>query len=247
MINYKKISIKLGVLLFWLAVWEILARLLNFSFIIPSASETILTFFGLFAKAIFYKSVLLSIIRILSGYILGLLLGLLLGFVTHKSTIIRHTASPIMNLLRSTPVASFIMILWFLLSDEMIPITIGMIMVMPIIWQSTVSGLESIPSDLLEVSAVYNFSKKKKLKILILPALYKYLIPSVITSSGLAWKAGIAAEIITYTSNSIGQHIKNSKDSFDGANLFAWTIAVMLLSLLIEFAIKKALRKVKKI
>ena len=80
-----------------------------------------------------------------------------------------------------------------------------------------------------------------------MPALYKYLIPSVITSSGLAWKAGIAAEIITYTSNSIGQHIKNSKDSFDGANLFAWTIAVVLLSLLIEFAIKKALRKVKKI
>ena len=247
MIKFKSLFLKLFILLFCLTVWELFAQLINFSFIIPTATETAVEFLKLFKNADFYISISFSILRIISGYILGLTCGILLGLVSHKLSLVNQAVSPIMNLLRSTPVASFIMILWFLLSDGMIPIIIGTIMVLPIIWQSTVTGLDSIPRDLLEVAEVYNFSKNKKLRILIFPALHKYLVPSAITSSGLAWKAGIAAEIITYTTNSIGQHIKNAKDSFDGAALFAWTIAVVILSLIIEFSIKKVLGKVKKI
>ena len=66
------------------------------------------------------------------------------------------------------------------------------------------------------------------------------------SSIGLAWKAGIAAEIIAYTRNSIGKEIFDAKNFFMGPEMFAWTLAVVLLSLLFEMLIKLLLRKEEK-
>ena len=111
-------------------------------------------------------------------------------------------------------------------------------MVAPIVWQNLEEGFLSIDKELDEVCKIYSVSPKKRLKILIFPTLIKYLIPSVLTSAGLSWKAGIAAEIISYTSNSIGKEIYLAKAYFESGKMFAWTIIVVFLSILIEYLIK---------
>ena len=245
----KKINPILGwtlSILFWLILWEIFARIIDFSFIIPTATETILTFCNLLFTKSFIKSIFFSLLRIAAGYILGLVCGVSLGLLTHKYNVAKWLTTPLMVLTRATPVASFIMILWFLLSGGMIPIIIGLLMVLPVIWQSTKDGLDNISQELIEVSQIFGFSFKKRMRLLVFPSLKSFLFPAVITSSGLAWKAGIAAEIITYTKNSIGEQIKNSKDTFEGAYLFAWTLSVIILSVIIELVIKKLLTGTRK-
>jgi NitT/TauT family transport system permease protein len=64
--------------------------------------------------------------------------------------------------------------------------------------------------------------------------LIKYLIPGIITSAGLAWKSGIAAEIIAYTSDSIGREIYNAKAFLESERMLAWTMVVIILSLIFE-------------
>jgi len=241
----KKLSIFLAVA-FWVILWEVISRTINLSFIIPTATETFACFFKLFGQKIFYKSILFSLLRVICGFALGLIIGFCLGFISHISNAVKVLFTPVILIIKSTPVASFIMILWFILSENTIPIAIGLLMVLPIIWQSTVNGLDSVNNELKEIAITFNFSKRRKFKHVYFPALSSFLLPAIITSSGLAWKAGIAAEIITYTKDSIGREISNAKSSFEGAQLFAWTMAVVLLSLLIETVINCTLRRLKR-
>jgi NitT/TauT family transport system permease protein len=104
-------------------------------------------------------------------------------------------------------------------------------------------GYNSISRELIEVSEIFEFSYMKKAKLLVFPALLKYFIPALITSTGLAWKSEIAAEIITYTKNSIGASISDGKYFLDTPLVFAWTLIVVIFSLLLEALTKLLLRR----
>ena len=243
----KKVIVGVASLLFWVVIWEILSRVVNFSFIRPGVFDTALAFASLLPKTAFWLTVSESLLRILAGLVLGLIFGVLLGCLSAIRSTAHSFLSPIMTVVRCTPVASFIMIVWFLLKKDYIPTVIALFMVLPIIWQSTAEAIQKTDKDLLEVAQLYKFSPWKKLRYAYSPTIIKYLIPSAVTSLGLAWKAGVAAEIITSPENSIGAEISNAKNAFEGAEMFAWTLTVVLLSLALEFAVKSLLRRVKRI
>ena len=137
------------------------------------------------------------------------------------------------------------MILWLLISDLYVPSIISCIIVFPIIWDSAYESLSHPSKELSELAEVFAFSGSKRFLIISLPEMIKAVIPSVITSAGLAWKSGIAAEIITYTKSSIGRFIADSKNQLEGDKLFAWTLVVVFLSILVEYLIKVLLKKVR--
>jgi NitT/TauT family transport system permease protein len=239
----KIFSVKLLAIIFWLAIWEITARLVGHSFILPSVSETLISLAKLSIQSVFWITIARSIFRIALGFVLGTLVGIVLGCIAGLIKPFDAVFSPLMVVLRSTPVASFIMVLWFFIGSGTIPTVIALFMVMPIIWQNTTDGINGIDRNMLELSRIYRFSLKKKISHVYFPALKTALLPAIITSSGLAWKAGIAAEIITYTKNSIGANISDAKNFFEGAEMMAWTMTVILLSLAIEALIKRVGRR----
>ena len=85
--------------------------------------------------------------------------------------------------------ATFIVLLWILVNGNALAVIIAFLMVMPIVWQNTLEGFESIPKDLIEVSNVFGLSYKKRFKVLLFPVLKSFLFPAIITSVGLAWKS----------------------------------------------------------
>ena len=62
----------------------------------------------------------------------------------------------------------------------------------------------------------------------------------------MAWKAGVAAEVIGTPNGSIGKQLYLSKIYLDTDDLLAWTVILVLISVLFEkafiWAIKKLLR-----
>jgi NitT/TauT family transport system permease protein len=149
------------------------------------------------------------------------------------------------KVIKATPVASFIILFWVMFSGDALAIIIALLMVMPIIWQNLIDGYNSIDHELVEVCDAYEVAFFKRLRILVLPALKKYFIPALITASGLAWKSEIAAEIIAYTKNSIGQAINDAKYDFDMPTVFAWSVVIIALSVLFEFGLKRLLARCK--
>ena len=95
-----------------------------------------------------------------------------------------------------------------------------------------------------EVAEIFGLTFKKRMKYITIPRVIKNFIPALLTSVGLAWKSGIAAEIISVTKYSIGYYIKTHKDLFDAEYMFAWTGTVVIISLVFEFIIKRIARRI---
>ena len=69
-----------------------------------------------------------------------------------------------------------------------------------------------------------------------------YFSPATINALGLSWKAGVAAEVLAHTKLSIGKEIYDAKSYLEVEELYAWSLAVILMSLVLEYGIRYLLR-----
>lgn len=243
--NLKKAVKILLSLLFWVSVWEIFALLTNNNFLLPSVPTTANELIIILKDISSYRVMLFTLLRVGCGLCIGIFSGIILGILCHKSSLLNTLVSPALLVMKSTPVASFIILLWIIMSGDALSVFIAVLMVTPIVYQNVIDAYSSVDVNLSEVCDVFKFSKFKRFNLLIRPTLTAFLIPATITSAGLAWKAEIAAEIIAYTKNSIGQHINDAKFEMNMPRVFAWTIIVIVFSLLLEKTTKNIVWRLK--
>ncbi len=229
-----------------LSIWEIAARIYDQSYFLPGLYETFSALIRIVGSKGFFKIITLTLLRIFAGITLGTLCGAFLALISYKVKFVHSLIAPLNSVIKATPVASIIILLWVSMNGNSLAIFVSFMMVFPIIWQNIYDAFTSIDRELIEVSRVFGFSFKKKLKILILPSLKKYFIPAFITSIGLAFKAEIAAEIIAGVRYSIGQMIYYAKDAPAIDEMFAWTIVGVFFSMLIERCAKTVLAATEK-
>ena len=228
---------------FWLCIWHIASLIIGHSFLLPSISDTFIALTELLKETKFYLVTLYSIFRVLFGLILGSLIGVILAYASHRFSFINYVISPLFTVIRSTPIASIIIFLYIMMSGNMLTVIIAVMMVAPIVWQNVLDSFNSIPKDLAEVCDAYEVDGFRRFKILVLPTVIKFFIPALITSSSLCWKASVSAEIIAYTTKSIGQFISDAKNDLNSPRVFACTVVVIFLSIILEKLSKKLLRR----
>ncbi len=221
-------------IVFWLAVWQIGALAVDRSYFLPTVQETADALFRIIREEDFFYIVLMTLVRVLRGIFIGTVFGSVLAVLSHKFKFVYSLVSPLLSVVKATPVASVIILLWISMDGDDLSVFIAFLMVLPIIWQNLYNAFSSIDKDLTEITKSYEFSYLKRLRILVLPTLESYFIPAFITAIGLAIKSEIAAEIIAGVKDSVGRMIYHSKDAYDTASVFAWTIVGILLSILLE-------------
>lgn len=117
---------------------------------------------------------------------------------------------------------------------------------MPVIYNNTYQGLRNTDNRLLEMAKVFNVALPIKIRNIYLPSVIPYLLSGCQTGVGLAWKSGIAAEIIGLASHSIGNRLYKAKLYLEMSELFAWTIVIILISIIFEKVIVIVISIVKK-
>ena len=224
----------LAVLGFWLLVWAILARIVGKAILLPSPVQVLDAFAVMVRESSFWLAVASSLLRILLGYAAGCALGVLLAALCFRFSAADALLSPLLGIIRAVPVASFIVLALVWLGRSVIPSFISFLMVLPILAGNVRAGLDAASPELLEVAALYRFGTWKKLRYLYAPSAFPHFLSASRTALGLAWKAGIAAEVLCSLSHSIGGGINNSKLYLETDRLFAWTLTVILISMCIE-------------
>jgi len=225
---------KTAAVLFWILVWYIIAAVLSKPLILPYPHEVLMTLLSLIPEKEFLCSVGVSVARMTAGIALGTVAGCVLGWATYKSEIIRIIFSPLISVIRSTPVASFIVIFLLWIGRDILPGVISLLVVIPIVWSNIYAGLSDQNEDILEMAEVFRISAVKKLTRITIPSIRPYFLSSLRTAIGMGWKSGVAAEVLTLPKNSIGSHIYEAKLYMETADLFAWTIFVIIVSVLAE-------------
>lgn len=238
---------KLGIILFWIVLWELFAGLVNNSFLLVGPIESIRALGRLMEEKEFYTILWKSSKGILSAYFLSFFLALFFSYFSYRFTILEDFLKPGVFVLRSLPVASFIIILLFFLGRARLSFAISSFMSFPIFYINFLEGFRKTDRDLLEMSRVFHFSFYRRLRYIYLPSLYPLMLGAAKLAMGLSWKSGIAAELIGQVGKSIGYQLMDAKVSLEMANVFAWSIVIIALSqfweVLILFLLKTFCKK----
>lgn len=230
------------VTLFWLTVWVIAAHAVGEALLLPSPFAVLKRLGELCLLPLFWKTVLTSLGRILYGVTLAILLGSILATATHFVPFLYTLFYPLITVIRTTPVASFIILAYLWIDRDTLPSFIAVLMVLPVVWANLHEALGAVDRDLLEMGKAYRFSPWKRFRRIYLPSVMPAFTASCRSSVGLAWKAGVAAEILIVPLVSIGKMLYESKLYLETTDLFAWTVTVILLSLLLELLLLSAVR-----
>jgi NitT/TauT family transport system permease protein len=142
-----------------------------------------------------------------------------------------------MKVLKSIPVASFIILALVWINSKNLSILISFLMVVPIIYINVAQGLSSADPKLLEMAQVFGLGRIKKAYAIYIPAAIPHFISAVSIGLGFCWKSGIAAEVIGQTYGSIGGRLYEAKLFLMTNELFAWTIVIVIISILFEKSI----------
>lgn len=243
----KRVAITVAALLFWILVWHFIAKKIGNEWILPSPAAVFARLWSLAGTAEFYRVLGLSFFRVFSGFLAGILLGFLLGTFSHYVKALHPLIAPLMAVIRATPVASFILLVLFWMTTDRVPTFISLLMVLPIVWQNTLLGYEKKDGDLAEMTRVFHISPWRIFFKIDLPQVLSFTLSAGKTALGLAWKAGVAAEVLALTKNSVGLMIYNAKLYIETVDLYAWTCAIILFSIALDrlFSIFSTPRRMK--
>lgn len=219
---------------FWIAVWYLLCLKVDQPLLLPSPLAVIRELMSLVVTLSFWKTVFCSFFHVLSGIFLAMAAGILLAVLCSFSRLLSDFVTPLITVIRTTPVASFIILVLIWIGASNVPILIGFLMVLPVYFTQLTDGIGALDPELREVCRVFRLTPAQKIRRYYVPSLTPYFLSACRTSIGLAWKAGVAAEVLASSPGSIGLRLFESKLYLDMTELFAWTLTVIVLSLLIE-------------
>ena len=232
----------LTAILFWVGVWWLVALIYQKPALLPTPWRVLARLVSLLKNGAFYGAVGTSLLHILIGLICGCAVGILVGILVALSRVSDTLLTPAFSVVRATPVVCFIIIAWLFVGTRALPSFISGLMVAPVMMTSTAAAIRSVDPRLIEAARVYHLTVPKKIRALYLPSTLPQIRASLVTCVGLAWKSGIAAEVIALPKNSIGYEIWYEKSwQLDFEAVFAWTVTVVIFSLVLEKLVKLAL------
>lgn len=237
---------KVFVTVFWLAVWEFSALLIGRELLVASPLRVAVRLFELSATGNFWIVTAISLLRVLSGFLIGNVSGIIVAALTFRIKPLHHLLAPLLTVIRVTPIASFIILAIVWMKNGLVPVFISFLIVLPIIWSGVSAGLGSVDRQLYETAVMYGFTTRKMIFKLYIPSIMPFYKTAMINAVGLAWKTGVAAEVLCTPAFSIGRQIYESKLYLETVDLFAWTAALIIISLIIEHLIKKVVYMTEK-
>lgn len=225
---------KIGAIAFALLLWQVGAMLLNQQLLLVTPLAVMERLLSLWKEADFLSTIGFSFLRIVSGFFLGLIVGSVLAVIAGRFYLAEVMFWPFLVTIKSVPVASFIILCLIWLNSRSLSVFISFLMVLPIVYTNMLEGIKSTDRKLLEMAALFRVGWLKRMKYIHLPHLKSYLLSACSVSIGLSWKAGIAAEVIGIPDGSIGEKLYEAKVYLSTADLFAWTVLIILFSVAFE-------------
>lgn len=239
----KKALTAAGTLAFWLLIWWAVSLIVSQELLLPSPWRVAQTLLRMWGTAAFWRAVSLSLLRVACGFLSAVAVGALLAVLTARHALLRTLLRPLLYTVRAVPVASFIILLYLWIRVQILPGFVAFLMVLPLVWTNLSEGIAHTDRGLLEMAQVYRFGRLRTLREVWLPSVRPYAAAAFSTGLGFAWKSGIAAEVICGPRNAIGTGLKNAKAYLETPEVFAWTVTVVVLSVLLERLLLRFVRE----
>ena len=230
----KKLVRKTGAVLLALIIWHMASLAVGMDMLLASPVKVIGRLLTIWKEPGFFSTVFYSLVRILCGFLIAFASGFLLAVAAGRYEAIETLLWPYIVTVKSVPVASFIILCLTWFSFDQLTVFIAFLIAFPVIYQNILQGIKSIDGKMLEMADIFKVSWLRRFLYIYLPGIKPYVLSASSTAVGMAWKAGVAAEVIGVVGGSIGEKLYDAKIYFMNADLLSWTIIIIVLSVLLE-------------
>lgn len=217
-----------------LILWYAVASSIDHAMILPMPQDVLIKMIVQIQQASFYISIMLTCYRMLIGLVISCSLGIVIGLLASLKPWLNDYITPITSMIKTIPNISYmiIVLLWF--TSHQSVIVIVFLILFPLFYEATKSGIQSIRSSLMDVLKVYSETPFNKLKNVYIPSMLPFVLSNLAVSLNLGFKVAIMAEVLGQPASGIGRSMLISKLTLDMASLFAWTAWIIILGLVFD-------------
>lgn len=231
-----------GAVAFWLLVWQLASMTVGSELLLAGPLAVLVRLAQLVPTAAFWITVGFSLARIAAGFAVAFVLGLALGLAAHRWPALAELLAPAVSFLKSVPIVCVIVLLLMWVGLARVSAIAVFLAVFPAIYFSVLEGCTAASPGLGELLRVMGVPGWRRFLADTWQQLLPYLVATCRNACGMAWKAGVAAELIGSPRGSMGERIYQAKLLLETGDLFAWTIVVVALSWACEKAFLALLR-----
>jgi NitT/TauT family transport system permease protein len=236
---------KVMILIILALVWEAYGRYLNNNLLFPTFSETMSAFFSNIASGVLPARAWSSIKVLLMGYAAGVTLAAILtglAITTRVGTDFLETLTSMFNPLPAIALLPLSLI-WFGLGNG----SLVFVLVHSVTWAialNTHSGFLSVSRTLKMVGRNYGLGGFNYIRKILIPAAFPSILTGLKIGWAFAWRTLIAAELVfgvSSGSGGLGWFIFENKNSLDIPTVFAGLLTVIIIGLVVENVIFRAI------
>lgn len=215
-------------------LWQLLAMKLDQKLLLATPVDVAKTLGVLVKSQEFYSAIAYSMGRILIGLLIGAAVGIACALLAGRWHFMEVLFWPYFSAMKATPVASIVILCLVWLSGRRLSVFIVFLVVTPVIYTNILAGIKNLDLKMKDMARVFGINGLRRLLYVYLPELKTYIIAAFALATGMAFKAGIAAEVIGTPQGSVGKMLYNAKVYLETPELFAWTLVIIVLSVVVE-------------
>ena len=223
-------------------LWQLLAMKLDQKLLLATPVDVAKTLGVLVKSQEFYSAIAYSMGRILFGLLIGAAVGTACALLAGRWHFMEVFFWPYFSAMKATPVASVVILCLVWLSSRRLSVFIVFLVVTPVIYTNILAGIKNLDLKMKDMARVFGINGLRRLLYVYLPELKTYIIAAFTLATGMAFKAGIAAEVIGTPGGSVGKMLYNAKVYLETPELFAWTLVIIVLSVVVEQVILKLVK-----
>jgi NitT/TauT family transport system permease protein len=189
--------------------------------------------------------------RVALALAIALLWMIPLGVVIGADPRLAARLQPLVQILAAVPATAVFPVLVLLLAGAPGGLNLAAVLLMLLGTQwyllfNVIAGVTAIPQDLRHTAALLGLRRRERWRVLVLPALFPFIVTGAITASGGAWNASIVAEYTefggrTFAVRGIGGMIAQATGAGDYPLLLAATLSMILAVVAINRAVWRPL------
>ena len=187
-----------------LVLWSIASISIGSEYILPSVTKTLSALVELLGQGKFYVAFLLTLLRSTIAFIISFLIAGVLAVLAHKSKKAERLILPFISIIRALPTIAIVLLLLFWTNEQVAPIIVTMLVVMPTTYTHLKSALGTVSVLSVEAGKVDGADKKQLLLKVQLPQIAPAVYNAIGSGLSLNFKLMVAAEVLSATVKSIG-------------------------------------------
>lgn len=231
---WKVCTERIAAIIVAILLWQLLAMKLDQKLLLATPVDVAKTLGVLVKSQEFYSAIAYSMGRILFGLLIGAAVGTACALLAGRWHFMEVLFWPYFSAMKATPVASIVILCLVWLSSRRLSVFIVFLVVTPVIYTNILAGIKNLDLKMKDMARVFGINGLRRLLYVYLPELKTYIIAAFTLATGMAFKAGIAAEVIGTPGGSVGKMLYNAKVYLETPELFAWTLVIIALSVVVE-------------